>query len=80
MPKIIKMKNIIVPILFIAGIICICAFLIPAYTINYYGDPVPEQTNIFTQHDIYYHKIFLYILVWSLISVALHFIIKKLPS
>ena len=46
------MKNIIAPSLFIIGIVCICLFFSPAYSINYYGDPVPEQKIFYSRHHL----------------------------
>lgn len=76
------MKYIIAPIIFIIGIILICSFLVPAWqsqSIRTYPNYTSSQyfTNIFTDYSIDYHRLFLYILIWTLLCIALHFIFKN---
>jgi uncharacterized membrane protein len=71
------MKLVIAPIIFIGGIISICSFIIPA-TFYAYGNPYQTYTNIFTNYVIDYAKLFTYIFIWTLLCIALHFILKNI--
>lgn len=74
------MKNIIAPILFIVGIILICLFVIPIQVYKPYGGFNRSYSNIFTEYNIEYSRLILYLLIWVLLCLALHVILKNLFS
>ena len=74
------MKAAIPSVIFILGAISICAFLTPVYWDEYISENVISHSghsNIFSTHSIDYSRLKLYIIVWTLLCVALHFAFRN---
>lgn len=89
------MKPILPAIIFILGIISICAFLTPIIlsfpyipnqmnpNYNYIAGSYPTyigHSNIFSESQIVASRLITYIIIWTLLCLGLHLILKNLNN
>lgn len=70
------MKPALSVVIFILGLICICAFATP-FTRWYEGRLYTNHSNIFADGELYISRLITYLIILALFSAAVHFIFKK---
>jgi hypothetical protein len=69
----------IIAVIFLAGLILICAFLTPVVVNDYYDNKPTYvgHSNVFSSYNIVTGRFFVYLVLWTCFTIAIFFVAAK---